>query len=438
MSLLNKAITSPLSLAQKKVTPQERSALVKKIKANLKSIASGDEVFFQEKNPINFIFTFLVLIEMGAIPICLPNDLTEFQLENIKMKHSRKFLIQGVLSGKCLNETLYPRSYACLTSGVTGSPKLCYLGVENALKNANSHCLSMNISPQSTIIQSLPLYHSFGLIVYLFSWLEIGFYLNLNLLFMGLKTLEKKEWKNATLYVSPSQLRFMIKEKKMGPPGIVNLSIGGGSIDNASLEKIKEKFVNTKIYTTYGLSEAGPRVTTGLWTTQKTGHIGQAIKDVKLSILDSDKIKKQGHGKLLIKSPFLKLNTKEDELKDGHYITRDLVEINTAGEVTFRSREDDLINIGGISIYPIDIETTARSHSKVIDAIVLKRKNKIYEEEPFLFIEPAIDKISIRDFLATRLTVSQMPKKIITLNKFPRISIDKIDRRALTVLMETV
>ncbi|TNF05107.1 MAG: long-chain fatty acid--CoA ligase, partial [Deltaproteobacteria bacterium] len=323
----------------------------------------------------------------------------------------------------------------CLTSGTTGKPKLCYFDQEHSRLNARLHCESLGINSNHTLIQTLPLYHSFGLISYYYSWLEKKFTLDLNPIFLGFKSLSKRELSSAALHVSPSQLRFMLKEKTDPPKGIDLISIGGGSVDSTSLNDIREKLPTTKIYVTYGLTEAGPRATTGLWNDQEEGYIGKSLEQIQVGVLYHNQIETSGIGRLCLQTPTLKLNPSADEMKGNWLVTRDHVEINAEGEIYFKGREDDLINFGGISLYPSDIETVVRSNQEVHDCVVLKVQSETYEEEPLLVIEPIIDTKEMRTYLKDKLAAGQIPRKIESMEKLPRTSLEKVDRKELSKML---
>ncbi len=438
MSLLTEALLLPLSLEGKIVEKETLKNILSDLNNLVDSIPSNVIVLLQEKDPLRFMMTFFCLLERGHLPVVLPTDFSDFQLEQVRSHLSHPFcLINGNLRVGTIQKVPYSNCYASLTSGTTGRPKLCFLNVQNARRNALAHCESLAICESDEVIQTLPLYHSYGIVVYLFGWLEKKFKLDLNSTFLGLRALNKRTLYNAVLNISPAQLRFMLKEKGPAPEGLKCISVGGGSIDQQSIEDFSKKLPGVKLYLTYGLTEAGPRVSTGLWNGEEAGFIGKAIRGVSVKVLIDGKVCEEGIGKLLVSSSMLKLNLDENECHGEYLLTRDLVRLDKTGKIYFKTRDDDLINYGGISIYPLDIETVTKMHPDVLDAQVIKGKSVIYEEEPVLFIEPKLDVEVIRDFLKEKLTVYQMPKKIITLDKLPRTSLNKVDRSILKSIMES-
>lgn len=427
----------PLSVSGVYVDQTERKELSERISELLSPIPKGSPLLLQEKNPLNFLFSYGMALAKELVVIALPTDMTAFQSSQLQNDIKGSWLLKNGQLSKGIGKSEIPSNvtHACLTSGTTGKPKLCYFDQEHSRLNARLHCESLGINSNHTLIQTLPLYHSFGLISYYYSWLEKKFILDLNPIFLGLKSLSKRELSSAALHVSPSQLRFMLKEKTDPPKGIDLISIGGGSVDSTSLKDIREKLPTTKIYVTYGLTEAGPRATTGLWNNQEEGYIGKSLEQIQVGVLYNNQIETSGIGKLCLQTPTLKLNPSADEMMGNWLVTRDHVEINAEGEIYFKGREDDLINFGGISLYPSDIETVVRSNPEVHDCVVLKVQSETYEEEPLLVIEPIIDAKEMRTYLKDKLAAGQIPRKIESMEKLPRTSLEKVDRKELSKML---
>ncbi len=428
----------PLTFSGAPVDQAERKSLADSILETIKTIPEGAPLLLQEKNPLHFLFNYHFSLKKGLKVIALPTDMTAYQIDHIKEDISGSWILQNGELKEGIGKSNIPNdiTHACLTSGTTGHPKLCFFDQSQSRLNAQMHTESLGLTSEHTLIQTLPLYHSFGLVSYYYSWLETGFTLDLNPVFLGFKSLAKRRLKKAALHISPSQLRFMLKEKTVPPLGLDIISVGGGSVDTGSLREITKKLPDTKIYVTYGLTEAGPRVSTGQWENHAEGYIGKPLSQVETSVLNNNEFKKTGSGKLAIKSPTLKKNPTASEIENDWLVTRDHVEIKENGEIYFKGRENDLINFGGISLYPADIETVVRSHPNVRDCVVLKVPSSTYEEEPLLVVEPVIDTKDLRQFMKDKLSAGQIPKKIESMDKLPRTSLEKVDRKELGKRLE--
>jgi long-chain acyl-CoA synthetase len=392
----------------------------------------------RDVNPLGLALIFFTLIDYGHCPILLDAELSNYQLESMVKSSKFSFIDQKKVKNLTPRNQnpAYPDCYAALTSGTTSTPKLCYLSIEGALKNAGAHASSLGITDKHTVIQSLPINHSFGIIAYL--WTKVvtrcGLYLNQN--FLGLKTLATKTFKDGALHISPAQLQFMLKEPEINLSGIDIISVGGGLAESSEILRLKEKFNGAKTFITYGLTEAGPRVSTGeVAQEEPSGYIGQPFNGVRIAVLQEDsQIVSEGEGSLCISSASLKKNLAPDEIAqyqgEGFFITRDLVSIKN-NTIYFKSRDSDIIKVGGISVYPKDIETVIKKIENVKDCIVFPMEHGIYGSVPLLIIEGDGEAKDIQTYLKDKLSVYQRPKKIIFLKEFPRHSLNKVDRKRL-------
>ena len=394
--------------------------------------------FVRDVDSLSLALFFFTLIDYGHCPILLDAELSDYQLGSMVKSSKFSFIDQKKVKNLSANNQnpAYPDCYAALTSGTTSTPKLCYLSIEGALKNAGSHAISLGITDKHTIIQSLPINHSYGIIAYLWTKVVTGCGLDLNQNFLGLKTLAQKKFEDGALHISPAQLQFMLKEPESGLNGMGIISIGGGLAESSDILQLKEKFNDAKTYITYGLTEAGPRVSTGeVAQEEPSGYIGQPFKGVRIAVhLEDGQIVTEGEGSLCVSSPSLKKNLDPDEITQyqgkDYLITRDLVSIKDSA-IFFKSRDSDLIKVGGISVYPKDIETVIKKIENVKDCIVFPMKHRIYGSVPLLIIEGAGETKDIQNYVKGKLSVYQRPRKIVFIEKFPRHSLNKVDRKRL-------
>lgn len=432
--LLTAFMASRISFEGRSVDVSELETLKQSYLDELPKSIEVQHVALLESNPLHFAIKFFLLLDLKAVPVLLSSSLTDHQLEAIRSHNPDwHFWVTLFEESKVPNTSLYNSCFAAMTSGSTGRPKLCYLGIENSLLNAKMHGESLGLDDTYQCIQSLPVYHSFGIVTYLFSLLVFNFSIDFNRIFLGLKGLKKRKLNKAFIHLSPSQVRFILKEKTDVPDEIVLISIGGGRISTSELKGAAEKFSHSLLFVTYGLTEAGPRVTThrvvqGLYNQS----IGRPIGQVECAVLIDDNIGGHGVGQLLVKTPTLKLNTAEDELCGGYLLTRDRVEITEFGEVFYHGREQDIINVGGVTLYAADIEETMRTCLGVNDAFVFALDHPVYGEVVGLAIESeVVDSEQAKEFLKDKLTTIQLPKKIHVLSHFPRTGLGKIDRAVI-------
>ncbi len=389
----------------------------------------------EDTHELTFVYTFLKILEAGGTP-CLQQSLLRHQCH-----YHLKNLTLSTEIQKC---SLKPQknTYYTFSSGSTGDPKPIHLSLEKALENARIHAIGFNINNNSTIAQCLPLYHSYGVVAYILTPLVTGARVNFCSKIIGLRSFKNTLIKQ-TIHISPSQLRFILKDKFNEAPQLEAITIGAGACSFQELEALQNKFPLSSIYVSYGLSEAGPRVSAGKYNSQCTlpntseAHwIGKPLEGVKCFVLINGELHQEGVGRLVISTPTAMLNIESTETFEGNLLTRDKVELLDS-QIYFISREDDIIKYGGVSIYPSQIEQKVRSLESITEAIVLKKKDAFYEEIPVLFVESSeVDIATLESFLSDHLPESWIPKKIFILPLFPKNSINKIDRKKLLAMAE--
>lgn len=371
------------------------------------------------KDPVSFAARYLFLLDNGFCPVLIPNELAENQTDRIHQ------------------HTWTSSTYGCLTSGTTGNPKISFHSVEGAKKLAESHARSLLITSTDIITQALPLTHAFGVVCYIWTSLQTSAPINFLTVALTSNTWNSFITKHSVVHLSPSMGRLLIKgaSQNLTCPRVA--SVGAGVFYQHEFSALQQLLPESKVYVTYGFTEAGPRVSTGLFNKNlPLASVGKFLDIVEVAVLSNGKLKKHGHGRLCVKSPAVKLNLDLNEVLDGFIISQDEVEVNQDGYIQYIDRVDDLIKVGGVSIYPSDILEIFKKIFPVQEAVILKEAHPIYGEVPILLIEGQADQqINIKDKLYPSLTALQRPKKIICIDKFPRNSFGKIDRKSLRELM---
>ncbi len=392
----------------------------------------GKEIYLYHSNPMKFAVAFLQLLDRGAAPVCLSSS---------KVRYDDSFsFFEGEWEGDRAKESFYSEaSYSVLTSGTTGIPKRCHFLLKNAKGNALAHAKAFEINGDFEILQTLPVYHSYGIIAYILSPLVVGAAVNFCPGLVGLRPLAKNSSdKKIILHTSPAQARFIMADKFSDFGDLKKITIGGGALSWGELESLQNKLSGRDLYVSYGLTEAGPRVSTGKFTPKLAEELGLEANDYWIgSPISSVEIKiTDGVGHLGVSSPYLKANLSPDELIENKwYPTRDHVKVVNEN-IIFLSRDNDLLKYGGVTIYPKDIEDQVRKWTEVNDALILKKIDRVYEDVPYLFIEGSISEEEAVLRLEKEVPQALFIKKVLVLEKFPRQSLDKVDRKKLQELIE--
>ncbi|VBB47108.1 AMP-dependent synthetase and ligase [uncultured Paludibacter sp.] len=218
------------------------------------------------------------------------------------------------------------------TSGSTGTPKEIHLSKETMRNSARMTNHFFDLNSTKTALLCLPASYIAGKMMLVRAILG-----SFNLIITEPKANPFENLKISIDFtaITPYQLQHSIESLKNAE--VKNIIVGGGQITPQLEEKISE--IPTLMYETYGMTETASHIA--------LRKINGERKSEFFTVLEGVSIRKDENNCLIINAPHLSRN-------EIH--TNDLVEI--ADEKTFRwlGRMDNVINSGGIKIFPEQIE----------------------------------------------------------------------------------
>lgn len=277
------------------------------------------------------------------------------------------------------------------SSGTTGTPKTVALTNEELNRSAKNVYDAVNpyahIQKDDAMIMTLPAFHSFGLSICVHLMFFCGKIILLpKFSAKGTVKLLKKH-KTAFLALTPNMLRRLVERKDFRGEklkSVKHIYVGGDSINEEIKEeadkRLQESGGNGKVCVGYGLSEAAGVVSIDL--DGKTGSIGKPVPNVKVVIADEEgrETPVGETGMIEIEIPY---NTaryadgKEvsEERKDGkRIITGDLGRKDEEGNLYFVGREKRVLKIGGVNVFPQEVEERAEKVKGVKKACAIRTK----------------------------------------------------------------
>lgn len=202
-----------------------------------------------------------------------------------------------------------------------------------------------------------------------------------------------------------------------------------------------------KIFFAYGLTEAGPVVTTTEYNSDlllKPNTIGKPnwYNDVKLLNDNGEKVKTGEVGEIVVKGPnvfsgYYKLpEANKKTLVDGWLYTGDLAYQDSDGFLFFVDRKKDMIKSGGENVYSIEVELALSSMNAELDEVaVIGIPDEKWGEMVTAFVtlkkNTSVTEKDLVERTAKTLARYKLPKKIIFKSELPKNVSGKVLKREL-------
>ena len=157
------------------------------------------------------------------------------------------------------------------------------------------------------------------------------------------------------------------------------IALMGTSVSPHMLVALEHEIPSVKAIQGYGLTETSPLLT--LLDLEhhadKRGSIGKALPGSEIKILDES-----GHevvpgepgeivvsGERIFKGYYKDPGLSASVIRDGWFHTGDIARVDRDGFYYHLGRMDDVINVGGLKVYPIEIENALLQHPLVQDCV---------------------------------------------------------------------
>ena len=195
-------------------------------------------------------------------------------------------------------------------------------------------------------------------------------------------------------------------------------------------------FKTCSVYYEYGLTEAGPRVSSQKIASNSIDSVGKAINGVEVKIIDSNGrvAKNNEYGLVHIKTPSIYLKyisgaPKFTSLYNDWLNTGDIGYFDANNELYIVGRADDVIIINAHKIYPSDVEKQIIDHTFIKECVVTKIEHNGNEFVGCLYVSEKEVDGDIREILKTKMMIYEIPRFFLRCDELPRTKTGKISIR---------
>ena len=339
------------------------------------------------------------------------------------------------------------------TTGTTGKPKGTMLSVANIYASTHNTWKGVGMQEDDVVLLPLPLNHSVGMRV-----TRTIFYIGATLIlqngFTFAQELEKNiEGYHCTGLVSvPASIELVYRQMQDKFANIMGnlryMEFGAGSLSYDMKKKLVNMLPDTKIVNTWGSTETGGAIFLVVSENpDKLTALGKPIEGVEVKTVDTEgneitarDIDTAGRmvlrGKMQMMGYYQMPEANAQTLVDGWLYTNDMVYLDEDGYIYMLGRADDIINVGGEKVSPVEVENIAQEFEEIRECacIGVDDPDGILGKVPVLYIVPegsAVNEEELTKFLAERMERYKLPQRYLNIRELPRNRMKKLDRKAL-------
>lgn len=468
----------PAVIAQEQtITYGELSAAVRSVAAWLKAlgIGRGDRVVIESAHTLSYIKLCFGIQLSRAVYVPVENGAPADRIAKIAGDIGAKLIIAGVdpacgirffgngeaeklaLLTPPLENPEMPRAEdefeILYTTGTTGKSK----GVVRSNDSTTFYCLSsteaVGMKEDARLLICTPLNHAGG--AHRLDWcfvkgataVLLNGMTNVKLFFEYLR-----RYRITATYLPPFAIRLILTltgdELSQFDGQIDFIYTGSAPYPDPDREKMCRLLPRARLYVAFGGSEFGVATIYNYNTPVKRDNcIGQAVRGARVTFVDDQGAPVQATpeqpGSLCIGGPMLMLRYENEPeltagvMRDGVLRLTDKGYMDKDGYVYFAGRADDVINIGGLKVAPVEVEDVTLGIDGIADCActaVVSRSNTAVKLLVRMEQGRTLDQDAIIQYLKERLEPYKLPKIIKQVDSIPRTYNGKIERRKLADL----
>ena len=335
------------------------------------------------------------------------------------------------------------------TGGTTGLPKLATLSHRNLLANTAQIAAWLAVEPRpgDAMLCALPYFHIYGLTVAMSFSLMGGMTQLLLPRFEPEQVLKTAARRRPRFFPgAPIMYAAVADHPRARRYDLTSIEccISGSAPLTPDLQRRFEAVTGARMVEGYGLSEASPVTHCNpLDGERRSGSIGLPFPSTDARILDletrSREVEPGEPGELHVRGPQVmdgywgRPEETAAALRDGWLATGDVATVNEDGYFRIVDRLKDLIIVGGLNVYPREVEEVLTEHPAVAQAAVVAMADDRHGEVPRAVCTLRPGAIATPDELiahcAANLARYKVPRRVELRDELPVTIIGKVLRR---------
>lgn len=330
-----------------------------------------------------------------------------------------------------------------LTSGTTGFPKGCLATQRTFVFHCINNAIEKGLGAHDTAILSSPIYFNAGR-SFTLGIIYFGGTMILHERFDAEEVLKTIEHEKVTYVgavpVMCERMLHVLESKKYDTSSLRCLAITGGKVHPAVLEAL-QKNLTPNIYRTYASTDSGQMAISKPGDMgEKANAAGRPVWCVDLRIVDDDNkpVKVGEVGEIICQSPlathgyYKNPEATNAAFLNGWFYTGDLGYFDVEGYLFVSGRKKDMVKSGGISIYPLEIESVIYSHPAILEAAVIGVPDSQWGEalKAVIVLKDGamVTATELQQFCKERLSSYKVPKSVDFVASLPHTDVGKVNK----------
>ena len=330
-----------------------------------------------------------------------------------------------------------------LTSGTTGFPKGCLATQRTFVFHCINNAIEKGLGAHDKAILSSPIYFNAGR-SFTLGIIYFGGTMILHERFDAEEVLKTIEQEKVTYVgavpVMCERMLHVLESKKYDTSTLRCLAITGGKVHPAVLEALKQN-LTPNIYRTYASTDSGQMAISKPFDMDaKPNAAGRPVWCADLRIVDDsgNPVKLGEVGEIICQSPlathgyYKNPDATHAAFRDGWFYTGDLGYFDEEGYLFVAGRKKDMVKSGGISVYPLEIESVLYSHPEVLEAAVIGVPDAEWGEAVKAVIVlkagSSVRGENLIQFCKERLSSYKVPKSVDIVSSLPHTEVGKVNK----------
>ncbi|MFY9717001.1 MAG: long-chain fatty acid--CoA ligase [Thermoplasmata archaeon] len=335
------------------------------------------------------------------------------------------------------------------TGGTTGVPKAAMLTHRNLVANLTqgNSWNTTRVPGTEVVLASIPFFHVYGLTVALLMGLAEGATIVLQTRpdvpeLLGLVV----RYRPTQFPGVPALYQALLQRPDLAKYDLRSMKycLSGSAPLPVQVARRFEEVTGASLVEGYGLSETSPATHANpVAGERRVGSIGLPLPDTDEKVVDdAGRTVPTGEvGELAIRGPQVMLGyyRQPEEtarvLRDGWFLTGDVARLDADGYAYIVDRKKDVIIVGGMKVYPREVEEVLFQHASVADVAAIGVPDPMHGEvvKAFVVLRPGTSatESELIAFVRERIAHFKAPRSVEFRTSLPRSGVQKLLRRSL-------